>query len=95
MYLRLNHVIRIKQLFVFVENLLIVGFGLVKILTYDLVHQISCLSQIKVLYRLCQTGHLMNQVSHFMKFKVVLEIFEIVIEKLILVKVYLINLLQC
>ena len=93
--LRLNHAIKIKQLFVFVENLLIVGFRLVRILTYDLVHQIFCLSQIKVLYQLSQTGHLINQVSHFMRFKVVLEIFKIIIEKLILVEVYLINLLLC
>jgi hypothetical protein len=92
--LRLDHVIRIKQLFIVVENLLIVGFGLVQILACDPVHQISYPSQIKVLFRQGQIEHLMCRVSHFMIFKGELEIFKIVEKKLILGEVYLINLLQ-
>ena len=92
--MHLNHVIRIKQLFIFVENLLIAGFGQLRILIIDLVRQISYLGQIKVLCRRIQTEHWMCLVSHFMRFKGGLKIFEIVVWKLILGEVYLISLLR-
>ena len=92
--MRLDRVFRIAQLFVVVKNPLIVGFGLVQTLTCDLVHQISYLNQIKVPFRQSQIGHLKYLVSHFMILKGGLEIFEIIMKKLILGEVYLISLLR-
>ena len=91
----LDRVIKIRQLFIVIENLLIVGFEQLRILSGDPIHRISCLNRIKVLCRQSQTGHLMYQVSHFKRFKGELEIFETIVKKLILEEVYLINLLRC